>query len=309
MGKEFKILYWNINYKEGTAGKNRDNYKLASKICVDILKKYIDKENISAIVLTECYPQVNPDMKSYIYDYYRKNGSWKPNYAFEDYKGESDDILKEFEDRYDVFPYGSIDIGDIKKKGLPFMKMKYLKEGGRKRPRNWSYNPVVIICKKNRYELVGIKDCPNLLIIKDKAKDFYIAGFRVDNSSGTQKYIELAKEISKNIKYLSKSKVVVIGDFNPGNLESFKIEKGINSVIENGLVKDCRDNTTHISKPDKMLLINCNCEKDDFKVMENVKEYYKKEYPDLLYKGKNNCTIVRAPFPDHNLLFASIDLG
>ena len=81
MGKEFKILYWNINYKEGTAGKNRDNYKLASKICVDILKKYIDKENISAIVLTECYPQVNPDMKSYIYDYYRKNGSWKPNYA------------------------------------------------------------------------------------------------------------------------------------------------------------------------------------------------------------------------------------
>lgn len=307
MGKEFKMLYWNINYKEGKAGKRCDKYKRASKICIDILNKYIDKENISAVVLTECYPQVNSDMKSYIYDYFKKNGSWKPNYIFEDYKGESDDILKEFEDRYDVFPYGSIDIGDIKKKGLPFMRMKYLKEG--KRLDNWSYNPVVIICKKDIYELVGIKDCPNLLIIKDKAKDFYIAGFRVDNSSGTQKYIELANEISKFIKDYSKSKVVVIGDFNPINLKKEIIENEIKSVIKNGFVKDCRDYTTHVSRPDKMLLINCNCENDDFRVMENVEEYYKKECPELLYERKINCTMVQAPFPDHNLLFASIDLG
>ena len=309
MGEPLNILYWNTNYKEGSAGKNLYKYNIASQICIDLLKNNIKANAISAIVLTECYPQVNAKMKEFIYNYYCNNKSWKQNCTFEDYKGENDLILNKFIKEFDVFPYEGINVG---KDEIPYMKYKELKI--KRHIENWSYNPIVIMAQKGKYELINVNNTPGLLIIKEKKRDLFLIGFRVNNDNNLEKYKDLLEIIKKNIKECEKCKIIAIGDCNSNMVETHEIEQTMKRVIKNCKVIDCLDNTTHISKPDKLVIVNCKCNYGDFKVKEKMKEYYEKVksnikiIKDNLYKQTFRGTFISAPFPDHNLLFASIEI-
>ena len=56
--KKYKILYWNIHYEDGRT-VNKINIDNATKTVIDNLDEYIEDKEINVIVLTEAYPQVN----------------------------------------------------------------------------------------------------------------------------------------------------------------------------------------------------------------------------------------------------------
>ena len=336
MRKEFNILYWNIHF----TAYNQDDIKLhrknieknkyldlsSEKIIIPELERYIAEKDIKVIVLTEGWPQ-NEKFSCKIKDF------------LEDKK-------------YTLYPY----CDEWKKESLPY------KCNGR------SVSNGILIGVKNEYKnenQIEIFDYnieyPNLLVLKDKVNNLFIAGVRIipsgkDYNLYHHQIEELRYYLEKEYKERPKTKVICIGDFNPGEFENkekqgeyyIDIEKILNSCrMHNGKLCNVDEGTLVNGKKevlftDKLYYVNCSG-LEKFEVIKTPERIYcknpnkfldgcgrikfeylskdmmlKEEFKDSFYTETaikcgvqikyDNCSICNAPFPDHNLLFASIEI-
>ena len=251
MGKEFKILYWNIHFKEGS-GKEI-TLRNSSIIINDIINKY-DTE-IDAIVFTEAYPQLN-----------------NKNNKYEKYNTMILDHLKKL--GYYVYPYDAPNYN--KPEEYPYQDEKKCTNG-------------ILIATKHDSEIIGEpKKEPNALGINIKKIGLNLIGVRFFSNIGEEKYIDHIEIISN---YLNDAKPnIVIGDFNIDD-ESLKryisksnVKLNVCKTSEYGTnvalyKKDPVTAVFVINNPDKLLFSNCNNPK--FELLETPEQIYcKKEYVD-----------------------------
>ena len=334
---EFKILYWNIHFMDGSKSSD-EKIKNSSEIIVDIIKEYNDE--IKAIVFTEAYPQFKYDKyNTIILDYLKGLG-------------------------YNVYPY------DLKEYSnpnhYPFKKNAEFKNGILIATKSEAQ---LVGMPQNEPNLLGVR-------IKYKKLGLNLIGVRLfsnhpEHIKKIAEYIDIDKanivigdfnmkdeELQKNLYIINKDIKI-----------SKKNEFGTNVA----LCKDIKGNEEIakfcINSPDKLLLLNCNgkfnmektpeqiyCNKefvDNEKTKEDrsINERYgrlkegvcelvikhgkrKKRNSDelvpynyakanvnndqILWKNNyknfgirftyNSCNVCNAPFPDHNLMIASIDI-
>ena len=116
-------------------------------------------------------------------------------------------------------------------------------------------------------------------------------------------------KFNKAIDVSKYKKVVVIGDFNIN--EKFKyypIWRYDDIVSKDNNFKICRDFTIGNSKMD-YVYTNLKVDTKDFFAIRTIKEVYCNNLIQNDIEKVISSININSPFPDHNLLFASIDLG
>lgn len=163
-------------------------------------------------------------------------------------------------------------------------------------------NGILIATKDNSFELIdkNIEE-PNYLLLKND-KDLYLAGLRLTPNNGS---IELPEIKRKTNCY---DKIIVMGDFNMqpnkidgvSNNDDWKFGKGLHK---------CNEATNFDTSFIDHIFIR-NCKKKEFKRLEYMKNFYQSiGRLELIKKKKSKFGDINSPYPDHNLLFASIELN
>ena len=330
--KVLNILYWNINHREGNFTNKYLNLhpdettkKLEVQSASNIVNNEINRyDNIDVIVLTEAYPQIT----EYIYNDSILN-NLKNDYNVYPYCDSWKDYVSS----------KSIDNGARNENGLyePFKRLKC----GRGHS-NYANCVLIAIRKSCKYsfEIIDYKiDSPNLLVLKDEKNKVFIIGFRISVNLSTDKYTkELTRVLKEYKNYKDEYKLICMGDFNPSKKTNNEIKEILKSDwinlinCEGGSSSAIVDNRIVFSNPDKLLLNKCGkecfrslitpeeiytkgCQLDGWGHI-NKKEYFddvlyvKREYIKDIYKDVRirlcHGDFINPPFPDHNLLFASI---
>lgn len=340
----FNILYWNINNKaENRRVKGDREENLAISIINEKIKKFLNTE-VECIVFTEAYNKLESKLINVNSEYKKldffdggcvKNqiviAAKKSQYEHVN-KGEGVNFvhIRNKEKRLNIIGYRTMWInytGDI------FYALKYI---------NGLCMDKIISCKnydckkfsdeieKYKNEYKEIKNGKNSYqrenaFITNEMKDSYIVeqlkDIKIDDNKSLLDSICERKAITdyKNIYYklqvnsvldyvkrIKDEKVIVVGDFNISqkneNLLNFYKIKDDN---EEGFVV-CENDTMFHDKLDYLYLKGCK--KKVFKVEEDMLKFYFNNI-EFIQKNCNNMLEIKSPFPDHNLLFASIDIG
>lgn len=163
-------------------------------------------------------------------------------------------------------------------------------------------NAILIATLDKSFEIV--KDVtsiaePELLMLKNN-KNIYLTGIRLSNSN----QLKYVKDITNNIQ----NKIIVIGDYNmqPDKIDEISITDDWKFC--EGMYK-CEAGT-NLDNSYIDHIYTKNCKVVQFKRIEKMDEFYKLiNRSDVLKKQVDRWGAVISPYPDHNLLFASIDLG
>lgn len=119
----------------------------------------------------------------------------------------------------------------------------------------------------------------------------------------------IKEKFNKVINSCKDKKVIVIGDFNiDERFKDFKIWKYDDIIAKDNNFKICRDATIGNAKMD-YVYTNLKVDTNDFIAIRKIEEIYCNESIHNFAENVINNITIKSPFPDHNLLFASIDLG
>lgn len=269
---KFNILYWNIHYKYGTSAKT-DTLNDSSKIIVTEINRLIEKKkDIGAIIFTEGYPQINIQSK------------------------ECDIIKKYFENKgYYLHPYTK---EDLKVNDKPFYN-----------DRDGKYvNGILIATKDDSFSIdkAHISE-PEFLLLKKK-NDLYLGGLRISSNKTLEEKRKELNWVKENVCGKN-SKVIIIGDFNMQPNEIDSISKDDDWNFKQGMIKCDKGTNLDNSYVDHIYIKSCNGENVFTREREMEEFYTSIGRKDIINIKPSNWGKVKAPYPDHNLLFASIDLG
>lgn len=275
-GNVFNILYWNINYRTHQANSGRqyknENIRLSSKIIIEQIKQFIDSYHVNVVVLTEAWPFNSVISSNKIHEFLHDEGFILPGYY---------DLKKE---NIEMFV-------NSEKKSLGDRKEKY-------------YNSVILAVKYSDgcfNDWIINQDSPNFLGIVS-GKKLLLGGVRIGAES---KEIDRINQLKK-VENLASAyeKVIIVGDYNiESEIEPIKNNLYINN-INPGYVVCEKGYTMANMKIDHLYLKNVKPIK--FESILDMKDLYgNKITRDIFYE----VVSILPPFPDHNLLFASVDLG
>ena len=271
----FNILYWNINYRTHQANSGRqyknENIRLSSEIIIEQIKQFIDSYHVNVVVLTEAWPFNSVISSNRIYEFLRDEGFILPGYY--DLKKENIEIFVNQE-----------------KKSLGDRKEKY-------------YNSVILAAKySDGYfnDWIINQDSPSFLGIVS-GKKLLLGGVRI----GTESKIDRISQLKK-VENLARDyeKVIIVGDYNiESEEEPIKNNLYINNINPGYVV--CEKGYTMANKKIDHLYLK-NVKPIKFESILDMKDLYgNKITKDIFYE----VVSILSPFPDHNLLFASIDIG
>lgn len=337
----FNILYWNINSKGGKKYKyidessklieetliNIDSYS-RNKYVSDCTKKHknVKIKEIDAIVFSEAYPEkINPKLCNGI------KGMGFELFSGKDYGNDIHIYINK--NKHDAEEYNiKIPLDNIR---YPDFRMVYIKNinlylaGIRIKNYTRENRKKVLTGKEQIYNLCKkLKDVANnkILIIgdfnpysafvevpnDDLFNAFGLKGKIIDtNNGGTTVKSDGCNKNNNQMRYLQ--------EVNTDKLfYSSKFDSKNNEIVFNKFItpEEIYCNNKYINETDghidkNMLEFRCKDGNKRRSIIINKKsDFYKNGFDDeIIGLRYMNGTICNAPFPDHNLLFASIDLG
>lgn len=342
MGKKFNILYWNIHFADG-AGATKTGLFNSSEIIKEEINGIIKGKEIDAIIFTEAHPQF--DSENYnkeLYNYFKKekyhvypyDDNKIKKYPFEKNGKKKNGILIATKKEFSIYDSsldnpnflllrskdGKIILGGLRicnynaksyEEQIERIKLKLKFDRKTSFILLGDYNPGSIPSEKY---LIA-----NNIVLKDRI-DYLRKMYR------NRKKGDLEEEKKIALYYVSSKISHMICKSNCDISNVFDCEVGTN-VNETG----------EYTNPDKIFLLNCNIisfkcaktaeqvyfDKDSLNekghvknggkgiVLNEIAKLRKKEIfnENISIKYKRFGLGVPAPYPDHNLLFASIDLG
>lgn len=328
---EFNILYWNIHYADGYVG-TKIKYILSSEIIKNTIKKILNQKEIDAVVFTEAYPQIEDGKHNVmLYEYFKATGyniypydlnSFKSNeYPFKTTKYTNGILIATKEHFYKqnikVIPnylllkhsQKDIYLGGVR---ICFDKnFEYDKQIEEVSNSLKEFNNVILLGDFNpgSRETEKIQDVLNksskggILYdvlsgeskVSPKPSDFNKeSGYIIDLINNRGLYLNYTDKIfCKGVKVKKFEKIYTPEQLycNEQFLEDDGHIKREYMYWEKKHIKgDCKPAICSIIDEKYLYKVNIQCIKD-------------------IGLGYQNYTLCNTPFPDHNLLFASIDLG
>ena len=346
--KKYNILYWNIHYEDGNQyiPKKKEEYKkhldYASHIVINTLDEYIKKKKINVIVLTEAYPQVGgndnePTTNNKIMENYKEKFNVFPYEPYKSYAAIQFETIFPF-----VKPHFYNGVMVIVKKDLNFdvSSLKYISLY----PNLLSIenNDIQIIglrfCQQNGKNIVEqikkIKEIVNTsnkpiimlgdynpsLILREEygggENNLFSWGINKKDAQSmkgnNKKQCEIYDLLLKN--YCNKPFITFDYDKGTslvrGGKDTFPDKFSICSEVEYIIYEQTRLQTAEEVYFDKDYIdIDNHVIGKDIKNAKFKEEYEEYKNNGLKILGYDNSGLkVKAPFPDHNLMYVSIEI-